>query len=141
MFQVIEDGPGVNAETVENPITASTPAENILDKQSILALFEGDTELIREVAGLFLEDCPRQMSAIRGAVENSDAAALNRAAHSLKGSVSNFAAPGAFLAAQRLENMGRENDLRKAREAFRCLEEQVSLLRSAITGLEKEWVT
>lgn len=81
------------------------------------------------------------MSAIREAVEHSDAAAIHRAAHSLKGSVSNFSAPGAFQAAQKLEGIGREDDLSQAGKAFRLLEEQISLLQSAMADFEKECVS
>jgi CheY-like chemotaxis protein/HPt (histidine-containing phosphotransfer) domain-containing protein len=136
LFEVIEELAGVRVETTENSLSPSKPDEQALDQRSILSLFEGDTELIREVVGLFLEDCPRQMSAIRAAVEHSDAEAINRTAHSFKGSLSNFAAPGAFQAAQNLEGLGRDGDLSHAKNALRALEEQVYLLQSAMGDLD-----
>jgi HPt (histidine-containing phosphotransfer) domain-containing protein len=136
-FAIIENLAGATADTGENPPPASPLKEEVLDKGSIFSAFEGDSDLIREVVELFLEGRPRQMSAIREAVEHADAPALNRAAHSLKGSVSNFAAPAAFQAAQKLEGIGREGDLSEAGEAFRLLEQQVSLLQSAMDDFEK----
>jgi HPt (histidine-containing phosphotransfer) domain-containing protein len=136
-FAITENLAGATADTGENPSPASPLKEEVLDKGSIFSAFEGDSDLIREVVELLLEECPRQMSAIREAVERADAPAINRAAHSLKGSVSNFAAPGAFQAAQKLEGIGREGDLNKAGEALRLLDQQISLLQSALEDFEK----
>ena len=51
---------------------------------------------------------PKLLDGIRGAAERGDAQGMERAAHKLKGSVANFAAPAAYDAALRLEVMGRE---------------------------------
>ena len=114
--------------------------KDVLDQEAVLSLFEGDAELLREVVELFLADCPRQLSAIREAIGRSDAAALERAAHSLKGSVSNFAAPAAFQAAFNLEEIGRARDLSKAAEGLGTLEEQISLLQTTLAEFAKEYV-
>jgi two-component system sensor histidine kinase/response regulator len=140
LFEVIENLAGVTAEMGVDPSPASPPKEEVLDKNSIFTLFEGDTELIREVVGLFLEECPRQLDAIREAIARGDAVTLERAAHSLKGSLSNFAAPGAFQAAHKLEGIGRERDLSQAEPAFRLLEKQISLLQYAMADFQKECV-
>jgi CheY-like chemotaxis protein/HPt (histidine-containing phosphotransfer) domain-containing protein len=141
LFEVLEDLVGVPREAGMEPPTLSPPKQEILDKNAILAAFEGDNELIREVLDLFLEDCPRQMSAIREAVESSDAPKIFRTAHSLKGSLSNFVAAGAFQSAQHLESLGREGDVTKAGVAFHVLEEQVALLYAAMADLRQECAT
>jgi len=46
----------------------------------------GDLELLREIAVLFLDECPRALLEIHQAVVGEDAAKLENAAHSLKGS-------------------------------------------------------
>src|ERR1035438_2896329 len=140
LLKVIENLAGIRAKAEDALLSPSTPKENLLDMKSILALFEGDTELIREAVALFLEDLPKQMAAIGEAVERSDAVRINRTAHSLKGSLSNFAAPAAFHAAQKLEDIGGKGVLDQAGAALRILEEQVLLLQSAMAGLEKECV-
>jgi len=137
LFEVIENLAGVTADRLEDASPAPPPMEKVLDKNFILSMFEGDAELIQEIVGLFLAECPRQMSAVREAVERSDAPAVHRAAHSLKGSLSNFAAPGAFQAAQRLEVLGHEGDLSQVGEAFQLLEQQISLLQSAMVEFKK----
>ncbi|MBI4480945.1 MAG: response regulator [Acidobacteria bacterium] len=138
-------------QCVGMPSPAATPPANapdssdLPDRKKILELFDGDEKLFREVAETFSGDYPRQLSAIREAVEQADAAALERAAHLLKGSVGSFGAPGAFYAAQRLENMGRDRDLSAAPEALARLEEKagalLNTLREFQTSAPKECVS
>ena len=40
---------------------------------AILSSLEGDTELLHEIVGLFLEDCPKRLSAIREGIATGDA--------------------------------------------------------------------
>ncbi len=98
----------------------------------------GDTRLLAEMAGLFLRDCPKLMSEIRRALDRHDAKGLERAAHTLKGSVSNFAARAAFEAARHLETLGREADLAQAEAACRRLEDEIERLKPALASLEGE---
>lgn len=88
-----------------------------LDYAVALERLGGDVELLQEVANLFLEEYPSLMSDIQAAVKSGNALRLERAAHSLKGSVANFGADSAFQAALALENIGRSGDLTGASEA------------------------
>src|SRR5579862_2742182 len=58
----------------------------------VLARYDGDTAFLREVAQLFVNDSPPMLDAVRDAVGRRDAKAIHRAAHTLKGAVSNFLA-------------------------------------------------
>jgi two-component system, sensor histidine kinase and response regulator len=93
--------------------------------------------LLREIVRLFLADCPRRLAGIKEAVRRGDAEALRIEAHTLKGSVGNFAAKQAFAAAQRLEIMGRDGDLTKAGEARMALESELARLTEALTKLTR----
>jgi len=86
----------------------------------------GDLELLREIAVLFVEDCPRALAEIREAVERRDAAKLEHSAHALKGSVANFGAQAAVEAAFQLEQMGRAGQMGAASEILRALENALS---------------
>ena len=86
----------------------AVPAATTLDLALALEEVDGDEELLREIAQVFLEDHPRLMATLREAVAACDPERLHRAAHTLKGSVSNFAAREAVAVAQRLEAMGRD---------------------------------
>src|SRR3989442_9819403 len=57
-----------------------------LDHSLLLAMVDGDNDLLRGVSGLFLDIYPRLMSAIHDAIARNDGNALGRAAHTLQGS-------------------------------------------------------
>ena len=90
----------------------AVPAATTLDLALALEEVDGDEELLREIAQIFLEDHPRLMATLREAVAACDPERLHRAAHTLKGSVANFAAREAVAVAQRLEAMGRDGSPR-----------------------------
>ena len=83
----------------------------------------GDEELLKEIAGLFLEDYPSLITKIEHAIATSDANNLERAAHSLKGSIANFGSEAAYQASLDLEQIGRSKDLAKMHEAHARLVE------------------
>src|SRR5512141_1137875 len=100
--------------------------ENALDRKLALSRVGGDKELLREIAVLFMEECPGAFAEIQKAVTRGDAAKLENAAHALKGSVANFGAQDAVEAAFRLEQMGRANQMGEAKEMLRKLESALS---------------
>jgi HPt (histidine-containing phosphotransfer) domain-containing protein len=67
----------------------------------------GDADLRQEIIGMFLEDCPVRVAAVRAAVEQRDAPALVSAAHSLKGICGYLSAVAAREQAAHLEQIGR----------------------------------
>ncbi len=119
----------------------STPAgrraDDGIDKASALARVEGDAELLGEMAGLFLDSYPELLSEIRDAVARDDRQALERAAHSLKGSVGNFAARAAVDASLRLEMMARHGDLTESEQALNALEEEIERLTPPLQDLAR----
>ncbi len=98
----------------------------------------GDEELLREVARLFLDEYPGLLVEIRDAVAVRDADALQRAAHSLKGSVSNFGADAAYHAAFVLEMMGRNRDLAQVDRGFAELDDALQYIHPALLELAVE---
>lgn len=99
----------------------NTSAQEILDRALILDRVGGDEDLLREITGIFLEEYPSLIEEIRTAVGGGDAKRLERAAHTLKGSVANFGAQHATQAAYRLETMGRHGQLQDSTSAFEDL--------------------
>jgi two-component system sensor histidine kinase/response regulator len=92
----------------------------------LLARFDGDGGLLKELAGIFLQECPRMLDAIRAALRAADLKALESAAHTLKGSVGNFAVPGPWETAQRLELLAKSGQLSGAEDIFHALEQQLA---------------
>lgn len=107
----------------------------VLDRAVALSRVGGDSELLQEMAQLFLEECPSQMDAIREAVRRRDARAIERSAHSLKGSVGNFGAVAAHTAAADLETLGRAGNLQSVEEALSALESAIRALQPEMNSL------
>jgi len=115
-------------------MSAQTP-ESTFDRQLALSRVGGDIQLLREIAALFVQDCPHGLAEIRAAVESHDSAKLEAAAHALKGSVANFGAHVAVDAASRLEQMGRTKELSQAEEMLRVLEAALSAVCAELATL------
>lgn len=110
----------------------------VLDRAALMERLGGDLDLFREIAGILRQDCPKLLSAIRSAVSGSDAPALERAAHTLKGCVANFGAEAAFQAAFQLERMARARKLDEAASACDSLEAEVTRFHEALDALARE---
>lgn len=105
------------------------------DLSAALERVGGDQELLKEIADLFLEDAPQILAAVRSAVESGDAEGLQRAAHSLKGSVANFGAEEAVRSAYSLEQMGQENNLSGASDALEVLEVELQKVFEGLANI------
>jgi two-component system sensor histidine kinase/response regulator len=99
----------------------------------LLARFDGDSELLKELAGIFLQECPRMLDAIRAALGGADSKTLETAAHTLKGSVGNFAASVPWETALRLELLAKSGQLSGAQEIFHVLEQQIVQFNQILT--------
>jgi len=104
----------------------------VLDWERALENVDGSEDLLTELAGLFIEECPEMMRQVRGAIDAGDAPALQRAAHSLKGSARIFATAAATEAARRLEMMGAEGDLSGANDGWNALRVEINSLTTAL---------
>jgi HPt (histidine-containing phosphotransfer) domain-containing protein len=107
----------------------------VLDREVALSRVGGDVELLKEIAALFLGEYPKILDELRSAAERGDARRLERTAHSLKGSVSNFGACPAVAAAGSLEAMGRAGRLEQAAPVIRDLERALAALGAELERL------
>lgn len=115
---------------------AGSFAEQVLDLDAALGRVDGDRELLVEMADLFLDEYPRLLSTLRDAVAQGNAPTAAYAAHTLKGSVANFAAMPAFTAAQKIERIARHGDLTHVQGAFADLEAQLTRLKPLLANLK-----
>jgi CheY-like chemotaxis protein len=125
----------VIGEVVANPAkSTSLPdgANAAIDMPALMARLRGDTALLKELAELFLGEQVKIQASIDDAVARRDAAALQYAAHALKGAVGNFMAKDAFQAAQQLEEMGRDGDLSEVGQVRARVDETVAQLKLAL---------
>jgi HPt (histidine-containing phosphotransfer) domain-containing protein len=119
-------------------LTAGRPAAAAVTSaatERLLARFDGDGTLLGELVAIFLEDYPARFAAVRAAVGQRDPAALDAAAHALRGSAANFGAEEAVEAAARLETMGRGRNLTGVEAAFDELERTMSILTGELAAL------
>jgi len=132
-------------QTIAQVVSATKPAnahvpeetegDDVIDRTALLAGVDGNLRLLRELVRLFLADYPQRLAEINEATRRGDAEALRITAHTLKGSIGNFAAKKAFEAAQRLEIMGRERNLANAAEARMTLESELARLIEELRNL------
>ena len=111
---------------------AHSPASKILDYQAALGRVGGDLELLREIAELFQQECPRVMRDLREALSRGDLAAAGRAAHSLKGSAANFEAVQLVDAALKIERLTHGGRIEEAAAAYDVLDRAVGSLLSEL---------
>jgi HPt (histidine-containing phosphotransfer) domain-containing protein len=139
LFEVLEGL--VPAAADAGSVSAGSEARPAaFDLAAALERMDGDVELMTELAGLFLSECPQRMAEIRQAITQRNASRLQQGAHALKGSVGNFGAQEAFEAAGRLERDGRDQDWGQAEADWTALEEAIGRLEPAFIGLGRAGV-
>jgi len=106
-----------------------------LDWGAALDRAGGNTELLKEMVALFLEQLPELLATLREAVTAEDASTLERVAHKLKGSLGNFDARPAYEAAEKLENLVGISPLQNTGPALAVLEKEIERLKRAMANL------
>tara|TARA_R110002096_G_scaffold59069_5_gene148324 strand:- start:1193 stop:4006 length:2814 start_codon:yes stop_codon:yes gene_type:complete len=96
---------------------------------------DGNVGFLRELTRIFLEDASTQLSDIRAAIDSGDAKALQFQAHSLKGALAIFGVEEATSEAQRLEFLGRDEDLDHAPAIYAKLEAELARLDPVLRRL------
>jgi histidine phosphotransfer protein HptB len=108
----------------------------VLDLPEALSRADGDQDLFLTLAGLFLQESPKEAAAARAALGRQDRAGLAAAAHKLKGSVMEMCAPRLFERTKRLEELGRRGEFAEASpvcaDVETCLAEVHAALRELI---------
>jgi signal transduction histidine kinase/DNA-binding response OmpR family regulator len=110
-------------------------ASDLLDREVAMTIVDGDVYLLAELVTLFLEECPSMEARIRETIALRDEQGLERAAHTLKGAISNFGANSVYAAAQTLELIGREKRLAEAEAAYRVLITELERVKPALSEL------
>jgi HPt (histidine-containing phosphotransfer) domain-containing protein len=116
-------------------MAAAAPA---VDLPRFMTIVDGDKGLMEELAQIFLEDCPGQMTELRHAIDRGDTVQLERTAHSLKGSLGTIAASRARALAHELERMGHSADLEKAALTLHQLSAEIERLTAFFA--DPQWV-
>jgi PAS domain S-box-containing protein len=138
LFETIGRLTGYSKEVVTRDADVRS-YDPVFDVGAVLDSLDGDSNLLREVAGIFLAQSPKHMEKIRRGISDQDPEILKRAAHALKGSAANLLAQGVMEAALKLEEIGRAGSVAGSKEALVSLEEELRKLESALGEFEKEY--
>jgi HPt (histidine-containing phosphotransfer) domain-containing protein len=129
--------PGQSAKPSEpvEALTERTPmAAPAFCLDEALARVAGETELLRQIAGYFLDDAPKQLAAMRAALERNDLPAIGRAAHRLRGTVIYLGAAPALAVLAQLEEAAGSVDPRAAARRLEELAPKLAALTRALTS-------
>jgi len=123
-LNLITNAPNETRVVVPQPETQA-PMGGKIDRAALIENFKDGEDLLRSIAGVFIEHVPKCMAEIETAISRHDAGALRNAAHTLKGSISNFTQAGPYEPAMQLELKGRSGDLADAETLFADLRAQL----------------
>ena len=125
-----------------NPVRDLANETNVeeIEEAEVLSAFDGDAILTRELAELFSIECPNYLNAMHTAIREGNNAALEQAAHALKGSIGSFSTQGAYETAEKLEALATSGDMAGALEFLKTLEEQLAELIQFLSQMTKATV-
>ena len=118
------------------PTISGDEEDASLDENVLAALRQlqdsGEPYILEELIGLYLEDTPAQLVALRAAVEAGRADTVKTIAHTLKGSSASMGAARMTAGCSELEGVGASGDLHKAPGLLNRLEEEFGRVRAAL---------
>jgi diguanylate cyclase (GGDEF)-like protein len=120
---------------MEEPRSGEEISPEVFDKSVFLDRMLGDTELAREVAGLFVSHHQELLSALRQTFQRKDCRALLAAAQALKGQVGVFATSRLLEHVGRLELLARKEDLSPVADLLTKLEDEVARLTKELATI------
>lgn len=106
--------------------------QNLIDEKAALEALNGDRQLLRELAVMFVEDAPTIMEELEAAASRQDVVTTCRTIHSLRGLSSTFYATDVVDLAGRLEQDAKHANLESLRNGG------INELKRSINDLVKE---
>ena len=101
------------------------------------AIANADGEMVDIVAGLFLEQFPKDVATLRQAIADRDHATVQRVAHGLKGSCGLFGAKPLVALAQTLEQFTPDGDWGRADDLVNRLDGEFTSLAAALQARQR----
>ncbi|MCK4814326.1 Hpt domain-containing protein, partial [bacterium] len=130
----------VSSQQEETTVQNTESAEDVFDKASLVARFMGDEDFVNEIMNNFIEEVPRQVTALKEAMNNGDTSMISHQAHTLKGAASIVSALALQEIAAQIETAVEAGDLAKAGSLIQNVDEQFEILKITLvqTGFEKD---
>jgi CheY-like chemotaxis protein/HPt (histidine-containing phosphotransfer) domain-containing protein len=132
LFGTLQRVLGHKSEQPAVPESCAGGNGRVVDFSVAMKAVDGDSELLGEIVQAFLEETPRIIDQIRGALQTGDSNQLQRAAHTVKGSLRTLGASAAAEFAQELESIGKHKTATGAAEAFARLQRAVEDVNSSL---------
>ena len=130
----------IEAASARSAGQAAARPDRAFDGTLALARMGGDAELLREIAGQFVEQAPALAKRIGAAIARSDREGVASAAHELKGAASSCSANVVSSLADGIEGSARAGDLAGAATTLAKLQGELSAsldLLGALAGAEE----
>lgn len=109
-----------------------------LDLSLALKAADGDIDLLHEVVEAFLEEYPTLLAQLEPALQTGDSAIVQRASHTIKGTLRLFGNVAARDLAGRLEELGASGSLENATETYESLKQSLETLRRSLLEAMKK---
>ena len=105
------------------------------DPQALLTCINGDMDLARELAVLYVEKEAQLVVELQSAVSAADAAAIQRTCHALKGMLGTVRAEGAATLAAAVEDLARVDALGDIPRVLDDLHKALAPVRTALSNV------
>lgn len=105
----------------------------IFDKEFTMSMAGDDPEFYGEMLAIIRKNLPEYLAKIESSIQTSDAEGVARAAHKLKGGLSNYGAEDSIEAALKVEKMAKDGDLSDVGSAFEELKVRIEEFKKAIS--------
>ncbi|MFA5059152.1 MAG: Hpt domain-containing protein [Candidatus Omnitrophota bacterium] len=112
-------------------------SDDIIDLNEVLERVQDDKELLLELIGIFLGDCPAKLSAMKMAAEKKDFGQIKDLAHSLKGASANISAKKISAIFLQIEQMAKNNDAASTLQLLTQVNVQIKDLENYLVKLKK----
>ena len=103
--------------------------------EDLRAMNPGDDSFLRELIQIYLEDSPARIDEIEQSLKQGDSIRLTRAAHSLKGSSSNFGANQLRALSEQIERIGRTGVLTEVPALVPEVKAEYDRVKAALNAL------
>jgi HPt (histidine-containing phosphotransfer) domain-containing protein len=133
--------PANGAEDEAIPTSENGDKERALDPAVLESLAEldqdGESGIVAELAGMFLEDAESRLETLRKAVSEDDANSVRDAAHALKGSSGNLGAWQIQEVCSELQEIGESGNLDRTSELLEQLAAALDSARPELLALKE----
>lgn len=131
LWQAIESALQVR-RTVAPSAASIAPPREPLDREALIARFDGDAELLLQILDLYDQTSAQCLEKLAAAVAAGDFPGVAAAAHKLAGSVGNLCAPDALHAARKVEELIRSGAHGEVPAAIAAMNSEMTRLAEAL---------